>query len=101
MILDWTHLAKIPAGGPCKEGRERFQVFTAIMKNVFWDGAVRVYYNPSNTFIARFMSSTLKMEATNTSETSAYIKPTLRHIPEKDILQVISARVLLVRLGFS
>jgi hypothetical protein len=38
-------------------------------------------------FVARVISSTLKMEATRSSETSAYNEPTWRHIPEDGILQ--------------
>jgi hypothetical protein len=35
---------------------------------------------------SQFISSTLKMEATRSSETSVYNKPTQRHIPEDGIL---------------
>jgi hypothetical protein len=36
-------------------------------------------------FLARVISSTLKMEATRSTETSVYNKPTRRHIPEDGI----------------
>jgi hypothetical protein len=37
-------------------------------------------------FLARVISSTLKMEATRSSAISVYNKPTRRHIPENGIL---------------
>jgi hypothetical protein len=62
-------------------------------------GAVWVYYestfrrkvtcsnrNRSTLFLARITSSTLKMEETRSSETSAYNKPTQRRIPEDGIV---------------
>jgi hypothetical protein len=42
---------------------------------------------PSNTFVTRIISSTLKMEAIHSSEMSVCIKPTQCHIPEDGILQ--------------
>jgi hypothetical protein len=41
-------------------------------------------YRPT-LFLARVMSSTLMMEATRSSETSIYNKPTRYHIPEDGI----------------
>jgi hypothetical protein len=38
-------------------------------------------------FLTRFISFTLKMETTCSSETSVHNKPTQRHIPEDGILQ--------------
>jgi hypothetical protein len=40
----------------------------------------------TDIFFARVISSTLKMEATRSSETSVYNIPTGRHIPEDGIL---------------
>jgi hypothetical protein len=39
-------------------------------------------------FLARVISSTLKMEDTRSSETSVYNKHTRRHIPKDDILHI-------------
>jgi hypothetical protein len=41
-------------------------------------------------FLVRVISCTLKMETTRSSETSVYNKPTWRHIPEDDILNIRS-----------
>jgi hypothetical protein len=38
-------------------------------------------------FLARVISSTLKMEGARSSETSVYNKPTWRHIPEERIIR--------------
>jgi hypothetical protein len=55
------------------------------MKNgVFWDVAPLVLI--ISRLIARVISSTLKMGATRSFETSVYNKPTRRHIPEYGIL---------------
>jgi hypothetical protein len=54
---------------------------------------------PSNTFLARVISSTLKMEATRFSETSVCNKPTWRHIPEDGILYFTNT--VLVQYGRS
>jgi hypothetical protein len=43
-------------------------------------------YQPSTLFLVRLTSSTLKMEATRSSETSIYNKPTRRHIPQDGTL---------------
>jgi hypothetical protein len=43
--------------------------------------------NRLTLFLVRVICSTLKMEATRSSETSVYNKPTRRHIPEDEILQ--------------
>jgi hypothetical protein len=52
------------------------------MKNaVFWDVSSLL-----TTFLARVISSTLKMEVTRSSETSVYNKPTRRHIAEDAIV---------------
>jgi hypothetical protein len=40
----------------------------------------------ANSALKALISSTLRMEATSLSETSVYIKPTRRHIPEDGIL---------------
>jgi hypothetical protein len=42
-------------------------------------------------FLARFISYILKMEATRSSETSVYNKPTRRHILEDDIFAFVSS----------
>jgi hypothetical protein len=62
------------------------------MKNaVIWDVAVCGFVTNRLTLIlARVISSTLKMEAARSSETSVYNKPTRCHIPEDGILQVIN-----------
>jgi hypothetical protein len=52
----------------------RFEVFTVVSQHL------------SNTFLARVISSTIKLEVTRSSEMSVYIKPTRRHIPEDGIL---------------
>jgi hypothetical protein len=79
-----------------------FEVFmAATMKNaVFWDvapcgfiinrrfgGTFRLQH-PSNILL-RVIFSTLKMEATRSSETSVYIKPTQRHFPEECIIHIL------------
>jgi hypothetical protein len=66
-----------------------FDVVTAVaVKNpaIFWDGSKwassqSVSYRLT-LFLAPVISSTLKMEATRSSETLVSIKPTWRHIPE-------------------
>jgi hypothetical protein len=66
-----------------------FDVFTAVtMKNaVFWDVALCGFI-----MNRRFgeTSRTLKMEATRSSETSVYNKPTRHHIQEDGILHSTS-----------
>jgi hypothetical protein len=68
------------------------------MKNaVFWDVAPRGFIInrrfgrtcPSDTFIRPRFSSTLKMEATRSSETSTsiYSEPTRLHIPQDGIFK--------------
>jgi hypothetical protein len=51
-------------------------------------------------FLARVISSTLKMEATRSSDTSVYNKPTGRYIPEDGVLQICltSVHLFLVSL---
>jgi hypothetical protein len=49
-------------------------------------GRFRRVNNRLTLFLVRVISSTLKMEATLSSETSVYNKPTRRHIPEDGIL---------------
>jgi hypothetical protein len=39
-------------------------------------------------FFARVLSSTLKIEATRSSETAVYIKPARRHVPEDGIFKM-------------
>jgi hypothetical protein len=43
-------------------------------------------------FLSRFIFSTLKMEATRSSETPVHNKPTRRHIPEDGILHLLCQR---------
>jgi hypothetical protein len=89
-----------------------FQVFTAVIKknSVSWDvapcgfiinrrfgGTCRLHIqdrrntasvsNRLTLFLSRVILSTLKMEATCSSETSVYNKPIRRHNPEDGILQ--------------
>jgi hypothetical protein len=64
-----------------------FEVFTAVvMKSIIWDMTPRK--PPACSIVLLNYSSTLKMEAIRSSETSgATQRTTRRHIPEDDTLQ--------------
>jgi hypothetical protein len=49
----------------------RFEVFTAVIVS-----------SRLTLFLARVIYSTLKMEATHSTETTVYNKPTRRHVPQ-------------------
>jgi hypothetical protein len=75
-------------------GTRRLAGYCPVKNVVFWDmppcGFIINRHlsvvNRLTLFLARVISSTLKMEAKRSSETLVHNKPTLRHIPEDDIL---------------
>jgi hypothetical protein len=69
-----------------------FEVFTAVTIKDFrlLDVApCRFIIHGLTLSLARVISTTLKMEATCSSETSVYSKPTRRHIPEDGQLHIV------------
>jgi hypothetical protein len=75
------------------------ETLCSVKNAVFWDLAPCVYYKPTfrknvkppystvlTLFFARVISSTLKIEATHSFETSVYNKPARRQFPEDGIL---------------
>jgi hypothetical protein len=72
----------------------RFEVLmTMTMKNaVFWD--VVLHRSFENRCLARTCLSTLKMEATLSSEMSVLTRPTRRHIPKDRILYSVNALIV-------
>jgi hypothetical protein len=79
-------------GAPIRYPTTNFEVFKAmIMKTaIFWDVALcESIVNRLTPFLSRVFSSILKIEATRSSETSVYDKPTRGHHPRR---QAVSYR---------